>query len=345
MYYLLLLFLSFSLFSLGKVSVVPDYEGYVDTMFPKEPLSEYGNLGTWGKIKYKLKEHGISIDGSNLKEFPKNTDKILEVMQERSGEAEQIVIQNVPTYADVEKFAHFPPEMLSLIVYEPPSVEAKLHTEAYYRPFGKVFTWDDDLVDGEKFIKFHYPVMHPMKEDLVPFDLRDDLCMIARNKRSTFINEIYSERVASIRYFEKAWEDRFDLFGHGWSADEYPSYRGSIEDKYATLKKYKFSLCFENTKNIRGYVTEKIFDCFHCGVVPIYLGASNIEAYVPKECFIDMRDFASYEELEAFLETIDEERFEAYLTATRAYLETDVAKQFHEETFIALFLKEVCGIE
>ena len=40
-----------------------------------------------------------------------------------------------------------------------------------------------------------------------------------------------------------------------------------------------------------GYMTEKIWDSFKAKTVPVYWGASNIEEYVPKNCFIDYRDF------------------------------------------------------
>ena len=41
-------------------------------------------------------------------------------------------------------------------------------------------------------------------------------------------------------------------------------------------------------RNVNGYVTEKIFDAFKAGCVPVYWGAENITKYVPAECFIDM---------------------------------------------------------
>ena len=47
-------------------------------------------------------------------------------------------------------------------------------------------------------------------------------------------------------------------------------------------------------------VSEKIFDCFAAGNVPIYWGASNVTDYIPEDCFIDMRSFSSFEELYQF---------------------------------------------
>ena len=48
---------------------------------------------------------------------------------------------------------------------------------------------------------------------------------------------------------------------------------------------YKFIICFENSKT-DGYVTEKIFNVFLSGAVPIYDGAPNIGDYIVQGSFI-----------------------------------------------------------
>ncbi len=306
----------------GYIEVVPDYEGYVDVMFPQVVEGPYGNLGTWGKIQYVLHQQGIEIKGTPL-----------------IGDGELIVILNVPYYVGLSRIEEIPREKKFLIVYEPPTVEPKLHEREYYASFSKVFTWDDDVVDGKQFIKMHYPVMYPMKEHLIPFEDRKLLCMISRNKTSQGPQEIYTERKKAIEYLDDS--GLFDLYGYGWEGEGYHSYVGSVADKYATLQQYRFSFSYENTENIRGYITEKIFDCFHVGTIPIYLGASNICDYVPKDCLIDKRDFASYEALLDYVQGMSEETFYGYQERIRAFLKTDQAKLFDEETFIHLFVQEV----
>jgi hypothetical protein len=49
--------------------------------------------------------------------------------------------------------------------------------------------------------------------------------------------------------------------------------------------KYKFIICFENSKT-PGYVTEKIFNVFLSGSIPIYDGAPNITNYIVPGSFI-----------------------------------------------------------
>ena len=80
-------------------------------------------------------------------------------------------------------------------------------------------------------------------------------------------------------------------------------------------------LCFENNF-LPGWLTEKLFDNLRVGTIPIYWGATDIAALVPPECYIDMRDFAGYPELKAYLKSLDRKKIMAYREAGRAFLES-----------------------
>ncbi|XP_009391356.2 glycoprotein 3-alpha-L-fucosyltransferase A-like isoform X1 [Musa acuminata AAA Group] len=54
---------------------------------------------------------------------------------------------------------------------------------------------------------------------------------------------------------------------------------GNVE-KVETLKRYKFSLAFENS-NEEDYVTEKFFQSLVAGTVPVVIGAPNIQDFAP----------------------------------------------------------------
>ncbi|XP_028765887.1 glycoprotein 3-alpha-L-fucosyltransferase A isoform X2 [Neltuma alba] len=51
-------------------------------------------------------------------------------------------------------------------------------------------------------------------------------------------------------------------------------------DKVEALKRYKFSLAFENS-NVEDYVTEKFFQSLVAGSVPVVVGAPNIQDFAP----------------------------------------------------------------
>ncbi|VAI87236.1 unnamed protein product [Triticum turgidum subsp. durum] len=53
-------------------------------------------------------------------------------------------------------------------------------------------------------------------------------------------------------------------------------------DKVETLKRYKFSLAFENS-NEEDYVTEKFFQSLVTGAIPVVVGAPNIQEFSPGE--------------------------------------------------------------
>jgi glycosyltransferase involved in cell wall biosynthesis len=59
----------------------------------------------------------------------------------------------------------------------------------------------------------------------------------------------------------------------------------TIEDKWAGLAPYKYSLVIESHSSI-DYWTEKIADCFLAWTFPIYYGCTNLEDYFPKESFL-----------------------------------------------------------
>lgn len=90
-----------------------------------------------------------------------------------------------------------------------------------------------------------------------------------------------------------------------------------------------------------GYITEKIWDSFKAKTIPVYWGASNIEEYVPKNCFIDYRDFLDLEKLNSFLSTLTEEQYYTYIHNIEAFLETENAKKWFDRDWAVNFIKEL----
>jgi hypothetical protein len=116
--------------------------------------------------------------------------------------------------------------------------------------------------------------------------------------------------------------------------------RGPVDSKSETLSRYDFAICFENMA-LRGWITEKIFDCFFTGTIPVYLGAPEIKEKVPADCFIDMRDFAGYEELRNHLKSLSAAARERYREAARDFLQSPAFDPFCKSTFVNLFRRVV----
>src|SRR3989344_1211952 len=153
-------------------------------------------------------------------------------------------------------------------VINPDNLDIKNHIY-----FKKILTWTDDLVDNKKYFKENYGNKIPKD---INFSIKDktNLCVaISSNKSKKDKNELYSERIKAIRWFEENHPQDFDLYGKGWDRynfegkvlgfniarlnrlkfftkllkPHYPSYRGPVKSKKEIFSKYKFSVCYENS--------------------------------------------------------------------------------------------------
>jgi hypothetical protein len=231
---------------------------------------------------------------------------------------------------------------IALCLWEPPSVSPKNWDPKLHKLFPLIFTWHDNYIDERKFIKIHWPQTRQFPcVPNISFLNKKLLINISMNKFSRHPRELYSARLGSIRYFEQNQPDKFDLYGVGWNRPVnilekilpitrqiYPSYRGTVKNKWDVLPQYRFSLCYENIHDEPGGVTEKIFDSMRAGCVPIYWGAPNITNYVDADAFIDRRRFNSDSELEAFLLSITEKEYERFQEAILDYLASERFAKF-----------------
>lgn len=157
------------------------------------------------------------------------------------------------------------------------------------------------------------------------------LRVLSKSRRDAKKVELLSLRREYVKYFSAI--NCLDIFGNGW--EEYfklnnlpvVSIKGKCEDKIEAISSYKFALCFENVR-YDGYVTEKVLDCFIAGVIPIYLGADNITEFIPKDAFIDARNFKSFKDLEIFITNLSERDASVYLKAADMFLKKDPSFSF-----------------
>ena len=83
-------------------------------------------------------------------------------------------------------------------------------------------------------------------------------------------------------------------------------------------------------------MTEKLFDCFFAGTVPIYWGAPDVHEWVPAECFIDMRQFRDFAELRRFLHALAPADEQRYRETARDYLASERFDPFRLGAFVDL---------
>ncbi len=230
--------------------------------------------------------------------------------------------------------------------------------------FSKVYTWYDELVDNKKYFKILLPKSSTgIKTKVKKFRQKKFLVLINKNTLPflpfqllrSFGRELYSERIKSMEFFEHSIQSNFVIYGRGWNKPKkynlsekifgfkkYSNYKGEIDNKIELLSNFKYCLCFENLTDVNGYITEKIFDCLKAKCVPVYWGATDITDYIPKNCFIDYRDFGSYKELLDFLTSLDETAYNKYIRNIQQLLsDKKFIKFWFEEGFAEFFYKDI----
>ena len=219
----------------------------------------------------------------------------------------------------------------------------------------------------------HFPSFETASHELdISWEARKYLAMVAGNKywkiRRSFVREfaatikdivyrrpkrfsnlhasaqLHDQRLEAIALFGSRGE--LDLFGDGWKSLQNLPLRWQKElsatikkldpspcpNKLATLANYKYSLCVENIE-FPGYVTEKLIDCLVAGVAPIYLGAPDIQDFVPAECYIDARKFSSFEQLALYLEKIPKQDWQEIRDCGRSFLTGRLGRQYSYSGF------------
>ncbi|MBF8262436.1 MAG: putative fucosyl transferase [Parachlamydiales bacterium] len=226
-----------------------------------------------------------------------------------------------------------PKEKLILFIWEPATVQPEPYDLQRQEAFYRIYTYDDELVDNVHFFKFYLPYLTFRIDELVPYEERKFLVLIASRYKSKYARELYSEREKLVLFFDKKPEEPFDLYGRYWKNKKFKNrWKGTIPDKMQVLKNYRFAIAYENSR-INRYITEKLWDCFAAGVVPIYWGGDNITDYVPADCFIDRRQFKDDSEMLAFLKAMTQAEWEGYVQRAGEFLQSDMAQRFTDENY------------
>jgi hypothetical protein len=255
-----------------------------------------------------------------------------------------------------------------LIAMENPFIN-KFNADArFLQLFRIVFTWNEAALSHCKGVKVMLPngITAPT---LRSFDERSLFsCLISENKMppESRENDLYAKRLDVIRWYERNAPEFFNLYGRGWRKPSpaystkdkairrigrlraqlfgykpFPSWRGALERKSEVLANAKFSYCFENVRDLPNYITEKIFDCFLSGCVPIYWGANNVQEYIPESCFIDRRSFKNTAEVHDYLLSISAEEYWEYQQNISDFMSGSLALPFENRHFAATIAETI----
>lgn len=256
-----------------------------------------------------------------------------------------------------------------LIALENPNINKLNASSDYCLNFDLAFAWDVRLFHLPNVIPILIP--HPLGcEEFPPLEQRDIFsCLINANKafKEVLPSDLYLERINTIRWYERHAPDKFELYGLGWEKSTpafttsarikrgisrlktrlfgirpFPSFRGELSDKADVLRRARFSYCYENSRDLSNYITEKIFDSLVNGCVPVYWGADNVLDHIPAGCFIDRRKFRSTAEVHQHLLSITPAEYAGYQRNIFYFLRSDSAAAFSSGYFANLVAEHVC---
>jgi hypothetical protein len=249
------------------------------------------------------------------------------------------------------------------------------------RAFRRILSWSDSeslerFTGGPLRLEpFSWPQSFDRVHQEIWSNVERRFLVIMNGNKLPAINwqSLHRERLRAIEYFERFGE--IDLYGREWDQPPHRAglthipytlrrleraargvwdrirpdplleaarrvWRGPTQSKSKVLGGYVFAICFENMV-LKGWITEKIFDCFFTGTVPVYWGATDVQERIPPECFIDMRRFDGYADLRAYLRSLTTKDVQRYKDAARSFLESDAFYPFSKQAFAELFLRVV----
>ena len=202
-----------------------------------------------------------------------------------------------------------------------------------------------DVAPPTRGVVLHFPGFHRgSHSDIQPWEGRAEIVMIAGNKYwqhealpltqrlrhtwRTMKDRSHFEWLRSKQLHDRRLEYVTELFqaglltlyGPGWDSFRHLPARwrdllvragvqGQEVDyarKQVTVGGFRFALVMENFE-YPGYVTEKIIDALAAGTIPLYLGAPDIDDFIPSDVFLDLRNFTSPQALISHLAAMDAE--------------------------------------
>lgn len=343
---------------INNISFVVDRAFQNNILFQKE----FNGLDTtfWRYLKQSFNSLSINV----------NTNDIFNPSQ-----------ADIIIYSDLKKKINNKDKLHVLIALESIAVIPSIYKRNYYDKFDLVFSWYDKIIDNKKIFPINFSQdLNPKKFKSFsqrPYLI----CNISSNKFSNFDNELYSERIKVFEFFKDkpgvfslygyGWDKSFKypriynyykflhqnklyriiakiliiillkLKKEKFIFQSYNFYKGIIISKKEAFDKHKFCLCFENVKDTDFFITEKIFDCFINGIIPIYFGSKNIQNKIPINTFIDYRIFKNVNEMFEFISKIDDKTFKLYQDNIYKFLVSENSKEFQSKYVSEIVFKRI----
>ena len=243
--------------------------------------------------------------------------------------------------------------------------------------YDAIFTYLSPLVDGQRyfFLSPRAYYRHRITAGL-PFEQRRIACLVGTNRvganrRLRFRTGLFAMK-KGWKFSVKDWIDYvlcpgqlvsfraqvgkacamyesggFDIFGEGW--DLLPETRGvclgiPTESTLSYVGKYRYYFAFENHTSDYSLISERVWDALWGDSVPVYLGHTRLDQFIPRECYVDARHFKEPKEMLDWLCRTSESGWAQYHQAGREFIHSSAVKKFLPEAFAERFLRQISVI-
>ena len=158
------------------------------------------------------------------------------------------------------------------------------------------------------------------------------------------LRKIMAHHLNNLTVIGPGWKN---FMGNNHKTKVIDTERGRWDDKTVIehLEDYTFNLVIENC-NGEGYVSEKIYDSFMAGCIPLYLGnIDNNLPNIPKNMYIDLKQFSDVDQINIFLNNLtymDIKRYKESIINNREKVLKNVSPNvFAEKVYDVYKLSEI----
>lgn len=204
-----------------------------------------------------------------------------------------------------------------LVAMESPNIRHQQnYSPEFLSHFDKVVTFNTQFKDilGDKYIHTLHPynasnIAGTTNSYMASKDENRKICCVLENRQNKGEYEVLGVKLRSLDHlrYDYAKHLHIDCYGKGWESDGKIVARG-FDPKHPIdiQNQYTFSLIIEN-QNSAGGVTEKIYNAFLAGCIPLYYSEHPIEN-IPESCYINITKIKP-EDLQTFLSNVDVEQY------------------------------------
>jgi hypothetical protein len=238
--------------------------------------------------------------------------------------------------------------------------------------YDAIITYINALVDEKRY--FFLPPRAFNRDRItsgLPFDQRRLACLVGTNRQMRYRSGLFAIR-KGWKFSLRDWIDyvlcpgelisfrskvgkmcaayessTFDIFGEGW--DLLPETRYACrgipkESTLAYVGKYRYYFALENHTSSCGLISERIWDALWGDTVPVYLGHTGLGEFVPRECYVDARQFKDVKEMFDWLCRAPERTWANYRAAGRDFIRSEAVDKFLPDAFAEKFVGVVTAI-